>query len=232
MARILSMLGAVVVGLVPMSSWAQQVYYYSPEPSRGAAPPASDGRNYSVLGVGAHAFYYRYDEGDDDGVGYGLEVVLRPFSILAIDAGVDWYQHVFEEEVQDGAYVVRFDVDEEALDAFLGLRLYLSGSWVIQPYLTAGVDYMDSDDTLRALVEAPGGASDELAVDGGLDDTVGYHLGAGFDWVLNRYVALTAEARWVSADLEAEIEAGDIEIELEEAKADVLTFRVGMRVGF
>ena len=230
MARCTGWLGAVLLGASSALVQGQQVYYYNPgQTGSGAAPARAAGRNYSAFAVQGHGFYYQTGE-DGDGVGYGLAAILRPFSILAIDGGFDWYQEVFETELGDGSHVVRLDEEEEATDAFVGLRLYLSGSWPLQPYLTAGADYLQSDGAFEGTLSAAGRG--RVSVEGDLDDAIGYHLGAGLDWVLNPNVALTAEARWLTADVDAEVNGGDVKFDLDQTELELFSVRAGLRIGF
>lgn len=102
------------------------------------------------------------------------------------------------------------DITHAAFDADAGLDFDLTN-------ITFGVQYRFLNGPIRRLVPYAGGGLDILLNDvrgGSVDNTVGVHLSAGFDYFVQRQLAVTGEIKGIlapDADMRVRGVAGDFD---------------------
>jgi hypothetical protein len=146
------------------------------------------------------------------GFGYGLDAGLS-LGLIGIYAGFDHINFDCESSTcnADGKYRLQ--------GVTAGIRLRLPGSAFVHPWVKGGV-------TFNELKGGYGSSSQELTT----DRNPGYEIGAGLDIPILRVFSLYPQARYVGQNFKYDIPGVTNTSSSPEAKANYLTFDLGLSV--
>lgn len=140
----------------------------------------------------------------DNAVGYGVAVELMLSDWFGLTASADFWSFEGENLSATLDAFPNFDIR----DLSLGAVFYVLYSGTLNPYVTAGLDYFSVGGDF-------GGADAGAFAAAGVDDSLGWHLGAGLDIALGKNVSIVVEGRYfdtsINVDL-TDVEIGDVNV--------------------
>ena len=170
------------------------------------------------FGIGAGVAYINYtsDEGfePDENVMYGGNLTYFVQNYLSLELSVNY--------VETDVYLGDFNLGElEQIPILLSLRGHLSTNTKVSPYLTVGVGYYLNDFGMESSIPA--------GYDLDPDDSVGFHLGGGVEYLFNEHFAFNFDFKymWSNVDFSGTAPGGGT---IRDKTIDVDAFTAG--VGF
>ena len=163
------------------------------------------------LGLGARVSYIDYS--DDDYTLYGVKVDVEPDEDVMYEGNLTYFiQDYFsielslgyvETDVDLSAFGLSVDAGEiENIPVILSGRLHFSTNPKINPYISFGVGYFFNDfDQNDYIVESLYGPGADIDV----DDSFGFHLGAGVEFFISENAALNLDFKYIWTEVEAEV---------------------------
>ncbi len=153
----------------------------------------------------------------DNAIGFGAAVEIMLSDWFGIVGAIDFWS--FEGE--DLTATLDAFADWDIRDLSAGLVFYIGYSETINPYVTAGLDYFFIEDDF-------GGADAGAFATAGVDDSLGWHVGAGVDIALSDYISVVIEGRYFNTSIDVdltELDIGDVDV-------SGFAFLVGIEIGF
>jgi hypothetical protein len=153
----------------------------------------------------------------DNAVGFGVQGKLMVSDWFGLVAGLDFWS--FQGDSLSSTLDVFANWDISDLSA--GIVFYVGEVGAVNPYFTAGLDYLVVDDKF-------GGADIGAFATPGAQDTLGWHIGGGVDIALGKNVSFVVEGRYFDTSVDADLSEAHID------SIDVTGFAilVGVEIGF
>ena len=174
---------------------------------------AQQGRRVSIE---PRLSYWLPDDADN-AVGFGVAAELMLSNWFGLVAAIDFWN--FEGDTFSATIDAFPDFDIR--DLSVGVVFYIGYEGTINPYVTAGLDYFMIGDDF-------GGADAGAFATAGVDDSLGWHLGAGVDIAVSENFSVVVEGRYFDTSIDVdltEIEIGDVDVK-------GFAILVGLEIGF
>ena len=141
------------------------------------------------FGIGAGVAYINYSEKEsfepDENVMYGGNLTYFVQTYLSLELSVNY--------VETDVYLDDLNIGElEQIPVLLSLRGHLSTNTRVSPYLTAGVGYYLND------FDNESSAGSDLDP----DDSVGFHLGGGVEYLFNEHFAFNFDFKYMMSNVD------------------------------
>jgi hypothetical protein len=153
----------------------------------------------------------------DNAVGFGVQGKLMVSDWFGLVAGIDFWG--FEGD----SLSTTLDVfpDWDISDLSLGIVFYIGSMGPVNPYFTAGIDYLVVGDDF-------GGADVGAFATPGAEDTLGWHVGGGVDIALGKNVSIVIEGRYFDTSVDADLS----EAHIDSIDVTGLAILAGIEIGF
>jgi len=174
---------------------------------------AQQGRRISVE---PRLSYWMPDDADN-AVGYGVAGEFMLSEWFGLVVALDFWN--FEGDTFSATLDAFPDFDIR--DLSLGGVFYVMYEGTINPYVTAGLDYFMIDDDF-------GGAGAGAFAAAGVNDTLGWHVGAGVDIAIGTNFSVVVEARYFDTSIDVDL----TEIDISSVDAQGFALLAGIEIGF
>ncbi len=198
-------------------------------PKRVVSSPSDQLNLQGRFGLGARVSYVNYS--DDDYKVFGIKVDTEPDDAVMFDANINYFfTNYFSAELSGGYVTTDVDLSGGGSSGKGGelkqIPILLTGRFNIPiknkiiPYFGGGVGYFINDfDQNDSVIELIYGAGADVDV----DNSWGYHVNGGFDFLLTPNFALNLDVKYIWNEIEADVDVPGFKKE----EFDVNMFVVG-----
>ena len=186
------------------------------------------------FGIGARIGYVNYsgdsiDDMDldfDEAAMYGGNLVYYLHSYFSLELSAD-YVKTDAELKGSGLSPINFG-ELKQIPIILSGRFHFSTNQKISPYLSGGIGYYINDFDLSdsASSELPSGSEFDP------DDSIGFHLGGGVQFLLNEHIALDLDVKYIWNKTDFNAKSPGYETEEVSVDLDNLYVGVGLKYYF
>ncbi len=180
------------------------------------------------LGIGARVAYINYSDTDvkgidiefDESVMYGVNLTYFAHKYISLELSVDYVEtDLFLEDFNN------LNAGEvEQIPILFSVRTHLSTNSKVSPYLTVGIGYYIND------FDADSSISGVADID--VDDSFGYHVGAGLEYFFNDHIAFNFDLKYFLTNVDVDGYIGGTKLRDDKADADAFTAGVGFKFYF
>jgi len=180
------------------------------------------------LGIGARVAYMEYSDTDlkdtdveyDENSMYGVNLTYFAHKYISLELSVDY----IETDIYLPDYNNLGIGEIEQIPVLLSVRTHLSTNSKVSPYLTFGLGYYIND--------FDGDSSVSAVNDIDVDDSFGYHVGAGLEYFFNNHIAFNFDFKYFSTNVDVDGNIDGTRLRDEKIDADALTYGVGFKYYF
>lgn len=180
------------------------------------------------LGIGARVAYINYSNTDVKGIDididetgmYGVNLTYFAHKYISLELSVDYVEtDLYLEDYND------LGIGEiEQIPILLSVRTHLSTNSKVSPYLTFGLGYyindFDEDSSISGVANID------------VDDSFGYHVGAGLEYFFNDHIAFNFDLKYFMTNIDVDGDIDGIRLRDDNADADAFTAGVGFKFYF
>jgi len=180
------------------------------------------------LGIGARVAYISYSDTDvkgidieyDESVMYGGNLTYFAHKFISLELSVDYVEtDLYLEDFND------LNVGEiQQIPILFSVRTHLSTNSKVSPYLTFGLGYyindFDEDSSISTVANID------------VDDSFGYHVGAGLEYFFNDHIAFNFDLKYFVTNVDVDGDIDGTRLRDDKADADAFTSGVGFKFYF